>query len=363
MRGFVMNYSNKLKERDSSLDIIRIVAFISVISVHFFLNNGFYNQLVTGERMYVMVLIRSFFMDCVPLFIMLTGYLMNKKKLTSSYYYGIIKTIIVYILSSIACLLYASLSAPVTIREAIIKILRFEGAPYSWYIEMYLGLFLIIPFLNIVYHGLTNKKQKQILLITMIVVTSLPNIINIKFKILPTWWNHMYPITYYFIGAYLSEYRPKIKNRYLILLLFVHIFLIGSLNYALSFDNTFIWGAWSDFSSVFNAITTILVFMIIKNISTENWKPGVKSATKYISDLTLSAYLVSWIFDQMFYPILMEKIPKMVLRLEYICIMIIAVTICSLLLSCIVTFLSGVLTRLVKNSLNRLLHCKNENDI
>lgn len=76
----ILKNQKNLKERDSSLDILRIVAFLSVISVHFFLNNGFYDQLVVGKRMYVMTILRSFFMDCVPLFLTLTGFLMNKKR-------------------------------------------------------------------------------------------------------------------------------------------------------------------------------------------------------------------------------------------------------------------------------------------
>ena len=85
------NKDENLKLRDSSLDLIRIIAFMGVISVHFFLNNEFYSQIVLGKRMFIMVLMRSFFMYCVPLFIILSGYLMNKKKISIKFYTGIIK--------------------------------------------------------------------------------------------------------------------------------------------------------------------------------------------------------------------------------------------------------------------------------
>ena len=45
----------KQKGRDSLLDIIRIVAVATVLSVHFFLHNGFYSQTVQGKPMYIMV--------------------------------------------------------------------------------------------------------------------------------------------------------------------------------------------------------------------------------------------------------------------------------------------------------------------
>ena len=38
----------RLERRDSSLDIIRIVAVFTVLSVHFFLHNGFYSESVSG---------------------------------------------------------------------------------------------------------------------------------------------------------------------------------------------------------------------------------------------------------------------------------------------------------------------------
>ena len=73
----------KKRVRDPKLDIIRIFALICVVGVHFFLNCGFYDVPIVGKRMYVASVVRAFFITCVPLFLMLTGYLVNKKQLTS----------------------------------------------------------------------------------------------------------------------------------------------------------------------------------------------------------------------------------------------------------------------------------------
>ena len=79
------------KERNINLDLIRTVAVISVISVHFFLNSGFYSLPLLGKTMYISTVFRTLFMICVPLFLLLTGYLMNKKELSKKYYGGIKK--------------------------------------------------------------------------------------------------------------------------------------------------------------------------------------------------------------------------------------------------------------------------------
>lgn len=56
------------KERDINLDLIRSVAVIGVISVHFFLNTGFYQETVVGKRMAIMVSMRTFCM-CSSIFV------------------------------------------------------------------------------------------------------------------------------------------------------------------------------------------------------------------------------------------------------------------------------------------------------
>ena len=71
-----------MTKRNLNADLIRCVAVFSVISVHFLLNGGFYKQEVCGIPMLMMCMYRSFFMTCVPLFLILTGYLMGQKKLS-----------------------------------------------------------------------------------------------------------------------------------------------------------------------------------------------------------------------------------------------------------------------------------------
>ena len=71
-----------IKKRSAAADIVRCFAFFCVVSVHFFLKNGYYTQPVKGERMFVMTVMRSFFIICVPLFLTLSGYLLRTKELS-----------------------------------------------------------------------------------------------------------------------------------------------------------------------------------------------------------------------------------------------------------------------------------------
>lgn len=119
------------KKRNINLDLIRCVAVFGVVCVHFFINTGFYDEIVIGKRMALSSAMRTFFMYCVPLFILLTGYLMNSKKISRSYYKGILHTIGIYIISSMFCIIYKSivLNGGISFLYCIKEILNFLSIP------------------------------------------------------------------------------------------------------------------------------------------------------------------------------------------------------------------------------------------
>lgn len=339
-------------KRNPAADLIRILAFFLVVSVHFFLYNGFYSQIVVGKRMFIMTLMRSFFIICVPLFITLSGYLLNRKKLEKNYYKRISKIIITYILASLLCVLYSIvfLKQDLTIKNIILNIFNFSAAQYSWYIEMYLGLFLLIPFLNIVYNALPSQKSKIWLILTFVILTSLPPVLNIynltsfdwlalpssstiMNKILPSWWQGIYPITYYYIGCYLSEYGLKIRKSLNLLLIALSTIISGTFCYWRSYKTKFIWGSWCGYQSLFNVVLTILVFAFIINTNFDKMPSGLAKFFQKISGLCLGGYLVSWIFDKALYPTLLEKVPDVHERLEYYVVIVPMVIVLSLLAS------------------------------
>ncbi len=51
----------KKQSRNPALDVIRLFAFICVVSVHFFLNSIYYELPVSGSEMYIATLMRTFF--------------------------------------------------------------------------------------------------------------------------------------------------------------------------------------------------------------------------------------------------------------------------------------------------------------
>ena len=350
-----------MRERNLNADLIRCVAVFSVVSVHFLLNTGFYGITVVGKKMLAMCMFRSFFMTCVPMFLVLTGYLMNQKTLSRRYYKGILKTLEIYVLASIACLLYKKyvMGNTVTLQTAILDILNYKGANYAWYVEMYIGLFFMIPFLNLAYHGLKSKREKQILVLTMISLTMLPKILNNFNLVTEGWWllpssskdynklvpgffTSLYPVTYYFIGAYLREYDIKIKKKLNLLLLILAVAVFGTYNFYRSYGVDVIWGSTCSWGGE-NLITTVLLFVLLLHVKIDKWPSIIKKALVYLSGISFGLYLVSWIADQIVYHGFLEVyVPEAGDRLYYFPIVIPCVFLLSALGSSILYLVRSV---------------------
>lgn len=343
------------QKRNPALDVIRIFALICVIGVHFFAQNEFYVSIIAGKRMYLMTLLRNAFMICVPLFIILSGYLMSKKTLTKKHYWGLEKTISIYLIISIITIIYKAifLKEVYPLKSIIFQILEFSGAPYSWYIEMYIGLYLMIPFLNILYNNLKTKKQKQALIFTLLILTSLPNIVNVHRHILPNWWARIYPITYYFLGCYLHDFPLKISKKKLALLFFITVILFGSFNFTLSYGQNYINGAWQDWGSLPIVVMTLCAFSFIINLNFKKISETTKIILAKISDLCLGAYLISYIFDQFYYRKLNAYVKEVPLRLNYFILMVAAVLISSLIASWIVNTVYTLIKKFILYKLQK----------
>lgn len=351
---------------DVNLDLIRIIAVFLVISVHFLLNNGFYQQKVLGNEMFLMTLMRTLFMTCVPLFLLLTGYLMSPKTyfpIKYNYFFHITKVFGIYVITTILILLFQKyyLHKPMSFANLLLNITGYQQ--YSWYVNMYIGLALLVPYLNIIWHNLGNQKNEVVLLGIMMLLTTVPTITNIfdfsmvhkglsamkrTNQLFPNWWVSLYPLTYYFIGAYLQKYHieNKFSTRRLLLCLVLCVCLFGTFNYYRSYGNIFVWGIWNRWGSFQNTIDSVLLFLLLKKVSLNNLSSTLKLVIHKIADLTFGIYLSSWILDQLVYKYLNSRIPAMQDRVFYYIPVVFCVFIGASIISYVVSIIYKLLARL-----------------
>lgn len=333
-----------MTKRNINLDIIRIIAFLSVISVHFFLHSGFYQDIINGPKDFILVTFRELFMICVPLFIILTGYLNNKKELSKDYYKSLMPKLLIYVLCAILQVLVMKYyeHKNINIFGAITTITNFK-IHYGWYMNMYVGLFLLIPFLNIIYNNLKTKKDKQTLLIVFLILTCLPSIFIKTQLLFSNFFVVLYPITYYFIGCYLKEYGLNISIKKNILLLIALLIIYAIANYYVSFDKTFVKASINhDWGAIMPLTLSVLIFNLLLNIKGKSNKFISK-----ISTLTFGGYLVEWIFDRITYDFLNKNVIYEN-RMYYFILCVLFVFICSIILSYIVNFIVDYITKIFK---------------
>lgn len=378
----IVKVDNSLDSRDVSADIIRIIAVFTVVSVHFFLNNDFYRETVQGSDMLIMCFMRTLFGVCVPLFLLLTGYLMNKKTLSLKYYAGIKTTLITYLLASFACIIFRAsfYNVKFTLKSIVLELLDYTAAPYSWYVEMYIGLFILIPFLNLIYNNLKDKKQKQSLVITMFCLTALPTMFNIfSFNdaswwanpasskeydaLLPDFWLSTYPITFYFTGCYIKEFGSKLKTKTLFGLLVLSVLIFGAFNFYRSYGITYITGLYGYWYGIQPYVLAVLLFILLTRIKGTKIPRFGKVTLWKIANLSLCTYLVSYIFDQIFYPMLNAKVPVMTDRWPYYFIIVPVVFLCSTALSAVIMLVKFAIENVIKDLKELFIFIKSKIDI
>lgn len=331
-------------KRVIGLDIVRTSAILCVLSIHFFLNTDFYKTPVLGKGMYLQVFMRMIFIMCVPLFLLLTGYLQKNKQVTKSYFKGIIPILIIYIIYSVMSIAIRIiiLKEHKSIVKWIISVENFTANNYSWYIEMYIGLFLICPFFNLIYNNLTSKKQKNALIAISLFMTACPDFFNGKLNGLvnfPDYWSNIYPMTYYFIGCYIREYQPKIKKAYTLGVWFsVVMFGIFLEIYGANKGNFLTYAGY--YGSLIVLVEAVAFFLTFYNAEIKN--RIVIKMISLISVLSLDIYLASNTSDTIVYKLLYKYCS---LQQQRIVLLFLPTVFCTFALSFIISFARSKIIR------------------
>lgn len=334
--------------RELNLDLIRAAAAVLVLAVHFFLNTGFYNFPLQGGGMFLSAVLRMACMTCVPLFMLLTGYLCTKHQWSWWYYRRLLPVLLTYLFAAVACLGFRvfALDEEISLLGMLCRILDFSAAPYAWYVEMYIGLFLLIPFLNAAWNNL-GRNAKIALLLSLVVMTSLPAVTNLFRQILPSWWSDIYPLTYYIVGAWLCENPMKLKRRWLLAGWIVLSFAVAGMRFTMDYGEVFSWAAISDWGSLFVLGETVCLFSLVLQYKGERCSQTVRWCINRTARLALPIYLISYITDQIIYPPLCAAFSTMASRLLFMPLMVVLSLLISGAMAQIIEWVVGAIMQFV----------------
>lgn len=320
------------KVRYAGIDIIKIVALIFVVTVHSFLHTGFYSTPMSVDFGLFQIFFRWAAFCCVPLFMTVTGYLMCRKKLERGFYAGVLRVLVIYILISIINVIFnICFHHYVYTPWAFVRgLFMYSDAQYSWYVEYYFSLYLLIPFINQAYHGMRTRRKKRIMLLTVcflflfaqsfFIGTDLPT----QIKPFPNFFTRGYPFAYYLIGAYLRDFPPKPapyrKWKYLALYC-AALAWASVITFYQCITNTEYGGTWrpwhnDDYAAWPVALMTVSLFLLLFDIRIRS--KTVCAVLKRLSNATFAAYLISYLFDCMQYIQLNEKYQSVPERFRHV---------------------------------------------
>lgn len=207
----------KYSSRNFNLDLLRFFACYLVIHQHasefFYIGNN--GSVVTGDNTFRIGIITSLARISVPLFVMISGYLLLPMRGTTSEFFRKRFTRILYpfIAWCILYALYYVIYRGDTFEQAMTNIIHIPvnfgvEVGHLWYIYMLIGLYLLVPVIS-PWLNSCSKRELQGYLLLWLATTILPYIHQVYPQVLgECFWNPT-PAFYYFngfVGFLLSGY-------------------------------------------------------------------------------------------------------------------------------------------------------------
>lgn len=275
--------------RFDSVNVTKALGVLLVIIAHTCFEVGFYERSVNEPVMWPLIYVYSILLTCVPLFICMTGFLMINKTVTLKHYIGWFKYYIPYVLIMLMSYIYC-----VVVYKSTAGLFGIFTVYLNGYMSMFFGLYLLIPFLNILWANL-NGNKKVVLLVGLLFLTIIPSVTGMMFT---RWWTPLCPILYYYTGAFLREYKVKIKNIHAFVALFT-ICLLETL-YAVFYSDGVInmgyfWNEYNNYCNTYFILPTyfLTVLIIILIINKNSFSSVTIKLSEKLSYHSLEMYLIS----------------------------------------------------------------------
>ena len=282
-------------KRESGIDLVRVLGLFFVNGIHFFLKNGFYSEAQVGAAVWVANCFRWLFFSCNGLFLLLTGYLKSTKPFTKEYYKSLLPVLLGY---GLTCLItypirHFALGEKMNIFEWVGNFLTFGN--YAWYLEMYIGLILFSPVINLALRQIREEKQLLGLAGMLILLTALPSVTDLD--LIPDYWVSFYPVTFYVIGAVIRRVQPEVKLQQGIPATALTVMFMGWIS-LISTDKGFSQGFTQSNGGFWNTVVATLVFLTV-------YRVRIPAATEkmlgQLSQGVLEGYLLSLVLDRSLY--------------------------------------------------------------
>jgi hypothetical protein len=270
-------------ERESNFELLRIILMIMIIGIHYLLHGGALANLhLWDSNYYTANVLQSFFIIAVNCFILISGYFGIKFRITKllklefQILFYSIAIFIIFIFTGMIKLNFHELKMAVTP--------TFSGR--WWFITVYVGLFIISPYLNLLIDKLKKDQYLKLLATLFLIFILLP---TIHFNLVDVnKGQSLYSFAFlYLIGGYIKKYYSiGINKKKYLLIYFICTALIFLGNLVLTIITKRNIFMFHDYNNVLVFISSIAFFMYFKEIKIKSIK------INKISSLVFGVYLI-----------------------------------------------------------------------
>lgn len=291
-----MNNIDNKKTRDANFKLLRIIAMIMIIILHF--NNGGNNILISVDKnsmqWYFFYFLEYSCIIAVNLYVMISGYYMIKskikiKKMLMLELQILFYSILVYIILS--CFKYVDFRL-----NDFIKVCMPIITGQYWFLTAYMGLYFLIPFINKLVANISLKEYRNLIILLTILLSVVKTIYsgNSIFEANNgyglTWFIYLYLLAGYIRIKY-GDSKVKINKFNVGILIYLAItviqIIIGKTNLQIlqNYKNNSL-----SYNSFLVLIQSVMVFLFFKDVEIKN--SIIKKIILCISPLTLGVYLI-----------------------------------------------------------------------
>ena len=216
------------KVRESNFELLRIISMLFIVTWHVLIHGNVINQ-TSGALNLFMNLLVMFVIVHVSLFMLITGYYQSQSKfrlkkllslLLQILFYNFVINTILYVTGVVK---YANID--------YIKNILFYNISSYWYIQCYIIVYMLSPFLNKIVEVFKRVELKKIILVLFCCFSVFPFLSKGLFYQTTGFTVSQY-ILLYFIGAYIRKYdlNKNFLNKFNInqkQIIYISIFIIS----------------------------------------------------------------------------------------------------------------------------------------
>lgn len=255
------------RERDSNLELFRILTMLLIIAHHYVVNSDVGNYIFLypdSLRAKGLLLFGAWGKTGINCFLLITGYFMCRSSITMQKYAKLVLEVLFY---KLVCYIAFSVSGyhSFRLKEFFLLLWPIDSVT-DGFTSCYLVFFLLIPFLNILIASMDQRQHGCLVLLLLFVYTVLGTIRSIPVSMNYVSWFAVV----YIVGAYLRYYPvQKFENIALWGGLCLLCVLASAVSILLGMDSGSIIEAYyyvSDSNKPFAIATAVCAFLCFKNL-------------------------------------------------------------------------------------------------